>query len=181
MRAVNSNYKTTGCKTKTVRWKKQKWCMEFITSHILLWSIVNKMRWLVTLYVMSSYNTIMTLKQNTQKRQRNEMKLPLIFKMSLFHFFHWKIAFQMPASLRKCKMQIFWTAPSVSWNRTRQKIFTSAKHNPAQPPVSRLITDWPVPSFSHWSEPFVLWWGDSASLCLANSLQGMCRAESCPW
>lgn len=35
----------------------------------------------------------------------------------------------MPASLRKCKMQISWTAPSMSWNK---RYFTFAKHIPAQ-------------------------------------------------
>ncbi len=38
--------------------------------------------------------------------------------MSLFHFFfHWKVAFQMPASLRKCKNANLLDSPSMSWNK----------------------------------------------------------------
>lgn len=60
----------------------------------------------------------------------------------LFIFCHWNIAFQMPASLRMCKTQTLLTAPpSVSWNRDSQKMFTSAKDNPAQPPFP---LDWSV-------------------------------------
>lgn len=51
----------------------------------------------------------------------------------------WNIAFQMPASLRMCKMRTLLTAASMSWNRDSQKIFTSVKDNPVQPPF---LLDW---------------------------------------
>lgn len=93
------------------------------------------------------------------------------------YFLFWNIAFQMPASLRLCKMRTLLTAPSMSWNRDSQKIVASAKDNLVQPPFP---LDWWVSS-CHWGDPSVLCRGNSASLCSPNVLQELCGAESCPW
>lgn len=60
--------------------------------------------------------------KHAKKEETNEKtRIASRCRIFLFHFFHWKVAFQMPASLRKCKIQIFWTAPSVSWRGGQTK------------------------------------------------------------
>lgn len=85
-----------------------------------------------------------------EKKKRAETSRDLHFLYFFFFFvcLFWNIAFQMPASLRMCKMRTLLTAPSMSWNRDSQKIFTSAKDDPVQPPFP---LDWWVSS-CHWGE-----------------------------
>lgn len=114
-----------------------------------------------------------------------EGKQNTILFLFYFNYFHWKVAFQMPASLRKCKWKS--SGQPHGWAETGQPrenhiCKNTTLHSPFFFDNQRLATSLLLTqNLIGLEKPCVMWWGDSASLCLLNVLQGMCRAESCPW
>lgn len=108
-------------------------------------------------------------KRKKQQEGKESRSSETCFQVQFFYFFHWKVAFQMPASLRTFKMQTFWTAPSVRWNRPAKRYSHQQTHSSALLFFLLLPFKYILMINQHCrpvSEAVALRWGYGASLCL---------------